>query len=234
MNILEKTSNIGADRCKQALDEFLLSYLAPAFGALPKQEVELLVLRLLSQIEAINKRPSLYELVSNLKVTRSKARRLIYEQELRTRTSDELDNDVRSLLRRPIIQKLGSSFALEIENPLLSDHIRFKLKELGHVSDGSFSPNIVTLSLDAMVSLIDSYMSINDQSAATDALIAAGAQTGTFKAILKGALKKLGEKIAGEAGQALAEVASNYIGSILDASQQQIAVIFKDFFEEKK
>lgn len=78
MDIPAITTQAGHERVKKALDDFLTDYFKPAFGALPKQEVELLVLELLSALGAEEVRPSTYDLVSKLKVTRSKARRLIY------------------------------------------------------------------------------------------------------------------------------------------------------------
>lgn len=232
MDISAITAKAGDQRTKDALDAFLHAYLTPAFGALPKQEVELLVLRLLAQIGAVTDRPSVYELVSSLKITRSKARRLIYDQELRTRTSQQLDDDVRLLLRQPILQKRGDSFALEIENPLLSDHVRARLKELGHVTDGSFSPSLITLTVDAMVALIEAQLSDTQKSATLDALIQAGAPDKTIKGVLKAALKKLGEKIADESGQAVAEEVSKYVGPLLDASKSAITTAFKTVFNK--
>ena len=233
MDIAEITEKAGAKKAKESLDSFLAAYLNPAFGALPKQEVELLVLRLLSQIGAISERPSVYELVSKLKITRSRARRLIYDQELRNRTSQELDEDVRVLLRTPILQKRGESFALEIENTLLSDHIRAKLKELGHVTDGSFSPSLVTLTVDAMVALIDDQLTNTQKDATLKALIKAGAPDRTIKGVLKSALKKLGEMIADDTGQAVAEDVTKYVGPLLDASRLAITSSFKSLFTAK-
>ena len=230
MDIVAITSNAGNQKTKDAVDAFLSAYLYPAFGALPKTEVELLILRLLVQIGAVSERPSVYELVSNLNITRSKARRLIYDQELRTRTAQELDDDVRVLLRAPIMQKRGESYALEIENPLLSDHIRAKLKEMGHVTDGSFSPNLVILTLDAMVALIEAQLSEAQKTTTLDALVKAGAPDKTFKGVLKASLKKLGEKIADESGQALAEEVSMYIEPLLETSQSAITSTFKKLF----
>lgn len=230
MDISLITAKAGTQRTKDAVDAFLHAYLAPAFGALPKQEVELLVLRLLAQIGAVDDRPSVYQLVSSLKITRSKARRLIYDQELRTRTAQQLDEDVRLLLRQPILQKRGDTFALEIENPLLSDHIRARLKDLGHVTDGSFSPNLVTLTVDAMVALIEAQLSDAQKSATLAALIEAGAPDKTIKGVLKAALKKLGEKIADESGQAVAEDVSKYVGPLLDASKSAITTAFMTVF----
>ena len=230
MDIPAITTRAGHQLNKEVLDRFLIQYLHPAFGALPKQEVELLVLKLLVDLGAVDARPSIYELVSKLKVTRTKARRLIYDRELRSRTSEELDDDVRTVLRSPIIQKRGDLFALEIENPLLSDHLRAKLKALGHVSDGSFSPSLVTLTLDAMVALIDSQLSDAEKTVTQKALIAAGAPEKTLKGVLKSALKKLGEKIADETGGAVAEEVSDYIGPLLESSKSAITSAFKSVF----
>lgn len=230
MDIPRITASAGSQKSKEALDAFLTAYLSPAFGALPKTEVELLVLRLLAQLGAVPDRPTIYELVSNLKVTRAKARRLIYEQELRGRTPEELDADVSRLLRYPILQKRGDSFALEIENPLLADHIREKLKRLGHVTDGSFSPSLVTLTLDAMAALIEAELTDAQQTAARDALVKAGAPDKSLKGVLKAALKKLGEKIADESGQAVAEEVAEYVGPLLDASKSKITAAFKSLF----
>ena len=233
MDIPAITAQAGHKRNKEALDDFLIQYLDPAFGALPKQEVELLVLKLLVDLGAVGVRPSIYDLVSKLKVTRAKARRLIYDRELRSRTSEELDNDVRTILRRPIIQKRGDLFALEIENPLLSDHLRAKIQALGHVTDGSFSPNLVTLTLDAIVALIDSQLSTAEKTLTQKALVAAGAPDKTLKGMLKSALKKLGEKIADETGGAVAEEVSDYIGPLLDSSKSAITSAFKSVFAAK-
>ena len=80
MKIRAITSSAGNEKIKVAIDKFLEAQLDPAFGALPKQESELLILELLIDLGAVSKRPTVYELVSNLKVTRSKARRLIYDR----------------------------------------------------------------------------------------------------------------------------------------------------------
>ncbi len=230
MNISAITSKAGCEKTKDAIDTFLAAYMQPAFGSLPKAEVDLLVLRLLGQIGAVSTRPSIYELVSSLKVTRSKARKLIYDQELRTRSIQELDDDVRRILREPILQKRGESFALEIENPLLLDHIRAKLQKMGHLTDGSFSPSLVTLNVDAMVALVEAQLSEAQKADTLGALVAAGAPDKTFKGVLKAALKKLGDKIADESGQAVAEEVVSYIGPLIDARKSKITSLFKVIF----
>lgn len=110
MNLQKIASAADAKKSAAALGTFLTRYLTPAFGALPKAEIDLLVLNLLEDIGAINNDSGVYELVSKLKITRSKARNLIYQRELRATTSDQLDLRVRAILQRPIIQKAGDVF----------------------------------------------------------------------------------------------------------------------------
>lgn len=220
----------GDERAARALKTLLERFLDPAFGALPKSEMELLLLGALEEIGAISSEPGVYELVSKLRVTRTKARNLIYERELRRLTPAELDSRVRTLLKRPIIQKSGDQFVLEVENPLVSDHLRSKVQILGHVSDGSFSPSIVKLPLDAVVALIELYIPEDQRGPVKDALIAAGAPDTSFKGVVKAVLKKVAGKVASDTGEALLDNASEYISPIVDATLEgltdKIAEVF--------
>lgn len=203
---------------KAVLAQLLERYLTPAFAALPKNEVELLVLDALEQVGAISADPQLYELVSKLKVTRAKARRLIYDRELRHSSSADLDAKVKALLKRPLLQKQGELFVLEVENPLVSDHLRDKVQQLGYVSDGSFSPSLIKLGLEAITALIASLLSTAEQEQVRLALVAAGAPDGSFKGVLKATLKKVASKVAADSGEALMDKAAGYLAPIVDAS----------------
>mgnify|MGYP003504140188 FL=1 len=203
---------------KAVLAQLLERYLTPAFAALPKNEVELLVLDALEQVGAISADPQVYELVSKLKVTRPKARRLIYDRELRHSSSADLDAKVKALLKRPLLQKQGELFVLEVENPLVSDHLRDKVQQLGYVSDGSFSPSLIKLGLEAITALIASLLSTAEQEQVRLALVAAGAPDGSFKGVLKATLKKLASKVAADSGEALLDKAAGYLAPIVDAS----------------
>lgn len=205
-------------KAKAVLAQLLERYLTPAFAALPKNEVELLVLDALEQVGAISADPQLYELVSKLKVTRPKARRLIYDRELRHSSSADLDAKVKALLKRPLLQKQGELFVLEVENPLVSDHLRDKVQQLGYVSDGSFSPSLIKLGLEAITALIASLLSTAEQEQVRLALVAAGAPDGSFKGVLKATLKKLASKVAADSGEALMDKAAGYLAPIVDAS----------------
>lgn len=205
-------------QARAVLAQLLKQYLTPAFGVLPKAEVDLAMLEALQQLGLISADPGIYELVAKLRVTRAKARNLIYARELRRSTVPELDAKLKLLLRRPQLLKNGELFALEVENPLLADHLKARLQALGHASDGSFSPTLVTLKLDAMAALISSCLSADEQEKLRRALVKAGAPDTSFRGLLTGVLKTLGGKLAAKAGEAAVEQVSDYLGPLLDAA----------------
>lgn len=230
MDLEKIIRDIGDAKSASALKTLLERFLDPVFGALPKSEIELLLLETLAEVGAISAEPGVYELVSKLRVTRTKARNLIYERELRRLSTTELDSRVRNLLKRPIIQKAGEQFVLEVENPLVSDHLRSKVQALGHVSDGSFSPSIVKLPLDAVVALIEYYIPEDQRAPVKTALIEAGAPDTSFKGVLKAVLKKVAGKVASDTGEALLDNASEYISPIVDAALGDLTEKISDVF----
>ncbi|HBC05373.1 MAG TPA: hypothetical protein DC015_14535 [Aequorivita sp.] len=231
MDINRIVNDASEVEAKEALSYFLQQYMTPAFGALPKNEVELIVLNVLEKLKAIDEEPELYEFVSKLKVTRSKARGLIYDRELRRSSEEELNDKVKSLLKRPLIQKNGDLYVLEVENPLVSDHLRSKVQKLGYVSDGSFSPSIIKLGLDAITALIESYLSAQEKDDLKAALVAAGAPDTSFAGILKATFKKVASKVASDSGEALMDKASEFISPIIDAGIELVTEKAGELFE---
>jgi hypothetical protein len=232
MDIKRITKKAGDAKCKEALEKFLEVFLSPAFGAKPRAEIELAVLNLLISIDAVKDNSSSYDLASTLKITKQKARTLIYNKELRTRTHADLDAEVRRILLKPVIQKRGDQFALEVESPLALDHLRAKVQALGHLTDGSFSTNLVTLNLDAMATLIESTLDTAQKVVAERELKRAGATDTSLRGLLKATLKKLGKRIADDAGEAAIENASDYIAPILDGTIQGAQKLFQDLFRK--
>jgi len=200
---------------KEVLDLILAAYLSPAFGVLTKREIDILIFDALEKIGYIDANPTIYSLIQKLRVTKSKARQLLYERELRRMNEKDLDARVKELLKHPTIQKQGELFALEIENPLLSDHLRAKVQTLGYASDGSFSPSLVKLSDEAIVALIDALLDEKQKKEVTRAFEKLGLPDKSFKGVLKGVLKVLAKKAADEAGSKLVE---NVLGPVIDGA----------------
>ncbi|WP_313026447.1 hypothetical protein [Pseudomonas lopnurensis] len=232
MDLNAVIQSAGEQRAADVLKNFLEKFLNPAFGALPKSEIELLVLSALEEVGAVSSESGIYELVSKLKITRSKARNLIYERELRRLSASELDARVKEILKKPIIQKSGEVFILEIESPLISDHLRSKVQQLGYITDGSFSPSVVKLSLDAVVALIELYIPPEDLPGVKAALIEAGAPDQSVRGVLKAVLKKVAGKVASDTGEAVLESTSEYLSPIIDGAFTGLKDKFSELFPQ--
>jgi len=215
MEIQQQIQGSSEASTKEVLDLILAAYLSPAFGVLTKREIDILIFDALEKIGYIDANPTIYSLIQKLRVTKSKARQLLYERELRRMNDKDLDARVKELLKRPTIQKQGELFALEIENPLLSDHLRARVQTLGYASDGSFSPSLVKLSDEAIVALIDALLDEKQKKEVTRAFEKLGLPDKSFKGVLKGVLKVLAKKAADEAGSKLVE---NVLGPVIDGA----------------
>ena len=173
-------------------------------------------MKILEDIGYIKRNPTLYQLVQKLRVTRSKARNLIYDQELRRLDTNQLDARVKNAILNPIIQKDGELFLLEIENPLVADHLRSKVQELGYLTDSSFSPSVVKIPLRAVVAVIEDYIPKDERKSVRKTLIKAGAPDTSLQGILISTLKGVAIKLASDTGEAVVDNISTYLSPLLD------------------
>ena len=233
MSIKEAISKVDDATCRSTLEYILSEFSKPAFGALPRKEVELLILDALVRVGYLDSEPSLYQLIQLLKVSRSKSRNLIYERDLRRLGKSQLDDLLKIYLAKPLIQKQGALFCLEIENPLVIDHLKDRLKRLSFTTDGSFSPSLVKLTKEAFNALIVDCVPSENQAEVKASLIAAGAPDSTFGGVVKAVLVKLGGKFADSAGEELAGNISEYLGPILSGSTAGIALRISELFHDK-
>ena len=231
MDFKKLIKDAGQKKTAEALERFLRSYSTPSFSSLPKAEVDLLALQLLVDLEAIPPEPTQYELVSKLKITSSKSRSLIYGRDLRRTSEHDLDSKVMETLKKPIIQKAGEYFVLDVENPLVLDHLKAQVRQLGYISDGSFSQNVVRLPLDAITALIEHYIPEDKRDPVKDALVAAGAPDKSLRGALKAVLRKVGAKVADETGDALMKQASEYMEPIVSAGLGTLTTKAKELFD---
>lgn len=204
MTFRTKLETLSAIQGHDAFVELILAYSNPAFGAMSKREFDILLFMKLQELGVIPQEPEIYELVRDLKITRSKARNLLYEAKLRTSTDAKLEEELKALLKRPVFMKEGDKIALEIGNPFLTDHLRNQLKKLGHISDGSFSPELIKLSTDAYLALFTHCLPEAGINTATKILVALKLTEDTSaKGVLKAVVKKIGSQVADDAGRQL-------------------------------
>lgn len=230
-SIIEKLEKCDAKEVKRAFKELLNDYLTPAYGSISKRDFDILLFSELQKLKIIGKNPEIYEIVSDLKVTRAKARNLLYETKLRQTSTADLDEELKQLLKKPTFLKDNDKICIEIDNPYLIDYLRARLRRLNHITDGSFSQELVRLPPDAFLDLFDSCLPEESKEEIKRVFVGLGAiNDHSFKGIMKGVLKNIGKRVAGGAGDILVE---NYLGPIIDGSVDALGELFKGWFKDQ-
>ena len=225
--LLDDLAGIDPEKAKVALIRIYKEYLNPAFGALPKKENEIVMFQVLQDLQIFSNSPDQYSMLSSLRVTKAKARNLLYESKLRQNV--DLDGELKELLTEPVLLKDDDKVCLEIDNPLLIDHLKHVLKKEKFITDGSFSPDLVKLSSEAYKALLNSFFGKMSKKELNQALIECGAkQELTIKSLLTGFLKKIGNKVADDAGDEAAEFVGDYLSDLLSSS----LTVAKDFLKK--
>ena len=193
----------------------------------------MMVLEALEGVGYIERDPTIYKLIQRLRVTRSKARNLYYDRELRRMDTPELDHKVREALKHPLLQNKGTLlFALEVENPVVADHFRAIVQSLGFATDGSFSPSLVTLRLEAFTAVVEHFVEKEHGRKLREALIEAGAPNDSLRGVLRAVFVKLGEKTADKAGAAMIEKVGDYLEPILDGATRGLTGKIRKLLKE--
>lgn len=228
MDIKNALAEVGEEQLRTEIAGFLSDFMTPAFGSLPKREIELRVFDLMRSLGILKSESTIYGLMTDLMVTRAKASQLIFDLEIRRHGSDRaiLDELVKQALIGTKFAKDGDYFVMEIENPLTLAHMRQKIREIGHFSDTSFNSALVRAPVDTVTDLMLDIIPENQHQAIKGALVDAGAPDGSVKAVVKGALKTLGRKVIGEAADQIAEGivdnSANFLGPLVNAGIGQI------------
>lgn len=235
MALRDQLEALPAADAKTALSDFILKFCTPAFGALPKREIELAVFDLMSQLGLVRADASLYELMTDLRVTRAKASQLIFDRDVRMMGGDagRLDGKVREALQNTRFTKDGDYFVIEVENPLVVAHLKNRLRDLGHLSDSSFNAALVRMSNQAAVDLTLHVLSEEQRTAVQDGLRQAGARDGSLKGMVRSAFVKLGQRFVGNAADELVDNASDFLGPIFNEGANVIRDQWSQLFNDE-
>lgn len=203
---------------------FVDGYLTPAFGARSKSEIDLLVLGCLIKAGALDPGAPVYDLARALNLTPTRVRSLILNWQLRTRGQGmDLRGALVQALGKTRFAKDGSLLTFGIENPLLREEVEARLKRRGIFADASFSREIVRLPVDAFVEFLDDLVDEATKRELRRQLVEDHQLPDrSFKAIAAGLLGKMGEKVAGKAGEAVAgellvSFGSKGVGTLADS-----------------
>lgn len=201
---------------------FLEGYLAPAFGARSKSEIDLLVFSCLIDAKVINPEGPIYDIARGLNITPARARGLLLNWQLRSSPAGDMRLAIVAALRKTRFSADGSLMTFGVESPLLKEEITARLRATGVFPDASFSKELVRMPVEAFVDFLDSVVD-DEIKKGVKAVLVKDKQLPdrSFKALAAGVLKKLGEKVADEAGGALAKGAvdkvSSFIGGLLNS-----------------
>ena len=109
---VDRIDGVDSKEVKRAFKELITAYMNPAYGSMSKRDFDILLFMKLQDLKIIEKDPDLYDIVSNLKVTRAKARNLLYEAKMRNSSEEMLDKELRELLSTPIFFKENDKIAI--------------------------------------------------------------------------------------------------------------------------
>jgi len=185
--------NITNEKMVELLKDFLNDYISPSFGSLSKKEIDLRVFELFIKAGVIAEDASVFSLISKLKISRAKARSLIYDYNLRKYDENKLKRDLKKLLKDGAIEK-STSIKIEVDNPYLIDFIRDILKEHRLIADGSFKPEILILTTKAYCVLLESCLDDTEKKIVLRYLYG----DNIAKELLTGFVSKLLEKYTGK------------------------------------
>lgn len=202
---------------RKALSFLFMPHANPVFGASKAVEHEVAAINALKLLGYLSSYPDEFELVEKLRVTKSKARALLYQTALRE-ASDPLvaEQELRAILMNPLIAVDGDIYLIEAPQPLTMDRLRQRVRQLGYLSDGSFSGSVARIKRQALAALIESLIPKENQTEVINKLTAKGYQGSDVRALVTGVLKKAGAKVAGEVGDELAGKLGKSIAAVFE------------------
>ena len=141
---------IKANSKKEFFDGFINEYLSRGFGNMTKREIDVLIFHQLQQNAAFEGMTN-YEIARRLRTTPNKVKNLKYEAKIRFDNHDFEDNSyllnaLQEYFKNPVLQIDGKWLKMQIEDPMLMEALKAKMKENGSLYDGSFNSELVKLS----------------------------------------------------------------------------------------
>lgn len=212
--------------------ELLSKHAMPVFGAAKQLEHEIAAIKVLKSIGYLPEEADEYDYVNKLKVTKSKARSLLYQESLRSNLN--IDDEIKKVLQNPTIQKDEKGmYLIEVYNPLIMDAMRKKIRSLGFISDGTFSSSLAKLSDKALVALIEDLVDGESKKIITENLKKQGFTDTSVKGFLLSSLKKIGAKVADETGEEIAKNIGEFAMDIFNDIGNKLASYIKHIGDNK-
>lgn len=225
-------SNI--DRARFA-DVFLDQYLIGGLGALPKREIDLLVLRALIEssttdsAQAALAKADPFVLGRECRVRASRMRSMLDELRYRNPpTDDDLRTQLREHLTKGERVADGTNVRIQIEDALLRDYARKAVRDEFGIVDSSFDRTVVALSPAKFLALVLAVLGPEARAEFEKQLTVT--QPGTVAAPTEGRIgwlfKKMGEGAASEMGKKVVQLTDEWLranGGTVAGTVQELA-----------
>lgn len=220
MELENNLSTTSADQLAKAVKTLLAPHFNPVFGASKLIEHEVAALEVLKQLGLINSQADEYELVQKLRITKSKARTLMYQSALRSgKSQGDWESEIRKILTNPTVYLNGEMVFIEVYNPLLMDILRSNIRDLGFISNGTFSDSLARIPLNALAALIKTYIPEDRRSEVESNLNKQGIEGITLEGLIIGFLKKFGQSLADETGGKLGQKIGEGVSELLSLTK---------------
>lgn len=214
-SLKNKLESASPDVLRKALEILFAPHQSPVFGAAKTVEHEVAALNALKLLDCLSTDADEFDLVDTLRVTRSKARALLYQAALRTvKSNEENTESLRRILSSRSVTVDGKYFAIEVSDPLLLEDLRRRIRRAGYVSDGTFSNSIARLPEAALSALIIDIIPKDERKEVENQLTKLGYEPKTFQAVVGRLLKSAASKALGDAGAQAVGVIGDEVGGL--------------------
>lgn len=188
---------------RDALSMLLAPHASPVFGAAKTIDHEVAAFNALKKLGYLAQDADEFDLVQKLRVTRTKARSLLYQAALRTERSDDQNTAaLKRILCEHEIAVDGKYFVVEIPDPLLLEDVRRRVRRAKAISDKSFSGSIARLTDRALAHLLVDILD-RDSSRERNSKLTRGThytpktlQDAVVKLLAEAAKKAIGDRVA--------------------------------------
>jgi len=211
------------------VDKLLSRYLEHGFGTLTKREIDILMMHLIIEHSDLHE-TSNHELSIMFKITESKIKNLRYEAKLKHVEDQEsyVKDEFLKLLQKSKFEVDKKRIIFSVEDTYLKSAIQGKLKQFGSFADNSFNSELVKISEDSFIELLESFYSQKERKAfekkaqkllkEEDAI--------SFKSITK----KFLDGVAESAGGKVVDIGVGYFGGIEMTNYQKFLNKILNYF----
>lgn len=217
---LDAIDRLSRDEAHRILKTIFTRATEPAFGVLPQRELDLLLFEMMRETGVLEKGASLYQLMGDLRITKAKARNLLFDLQIRaSREASVLNGMVKDAISHPSgFAAEGKYLVLGIEDPVVQAHLKELARKEGFITDATFDSTLVRITPPALGAVAESLMTEDEKQLYAEAMIDAGFdKPGGVRTVIVGGLTHLLRKAVGEdAADAAADIAEGYIEELGD------------------